>query len=130
MIFSCVLLEVMSDQVCLTSDLSVTCHITTPVTIQKKMKIFIKDFFRKLDQILRKLRIWSHLLKKSLLENFIFCAVWVTCHITDLWADALDQDLFELCKYALINVQMGIQNVRQPLPSPMLLFVDSKHRCM
>ena len=25
--------------------------------------------------ILRKLRIWSHLLKKSLMENFIFCAV-------------------------------------------------------
>ena len=23
----------------------------------------------------RKLRIWSHLLKKSLMENFIFCAV-------------------------------------------------------
>ena len=27
------------------------------------------------DQIRRKLRIWSHLLKKSLMENFIFCAV-------------------------------------------------------
>ena len=25
--------------------------------------------------ILRKLRIWSHLLQKSLMENFIFCAV-------------------------------------------------------
>ena len=39
------------------------------------MKIFIKDFFSKCDQISRKLRIWSHLLKKSLVENFIFCAV-------------------------------------------------------
>ena len=27
------------------------------------------------DQIRRKLRIWSHLQKKSLMENFIFCAV-------------------------------------------------------
>ena len=36
---------------------------------------FIKDFFNKCDQIRRKLRIWSHLLKKSLTENFIFCAV-------------------------------------------------------
>ena len=27
---------------------------------------------------IRKLRIWSHLLKKSLMENFIFCAVIVT----------------------------------------------------
>ena len=29
----------------------------------------------KCDKICRKLRIWSHLLKKSLTENFIFCAV-------------------------------------------------------
>ena len=38
------------------------------------MRFFIKDFFSKCDQIRRKLRIWSHLLKKSLMENFIFCA--------------------------------------------------------
>ena len=42
----------------------------------QKMKFSIKDFFSKRDQIRRKLRIWSHLLKKSLMENFIFCAVW------------------------------------------------------
>ena len=30
------------------------------------MKFSIKDFFSKCDQIRRKLRIWSHLLKKSL----------------------------------------------------------------
>ena len=41
----------------------------------QKMKFSIKDFFIKYDQIRRKLRIWSHLLKKSLMENFIFCAV-------------------------------------------------------
>ena len=34
-------------------------------TLHKKIKLFIKDL----------LRIWSHLLKKSLMENFIFCAV-------------------------------------------------------
>ena len=39
------------------------------------MKVSIKDFFSKYDQIRRKLRIWSHLLKISLIENFIFCAV-------------------------------------------------------
>ena len=39
------------------------------------MKFSIKDFFSKCDQIRRKLRIWSHLLKKTLMENFIFCAV-------------------------------------------------------
>ena len=42
----------------------------------QKMKFSIKDFFGKCDQIRRNLQIWSHLLKKSLLENFIFlCAV-------------------------------------------------------
>ena len=43
------------------------------------MKFSIKDFFSKRDQISRKLRIWSHLLKKPLIENFfnrkLFCAV-------------------------------------------------------
>ena len=41
------------------------------------MKFLIKDFFRKCDQIRRKLRIWSPLLKKFLMENFIFCAVFL-----------------------------------------------------
>ena len=40
-----------------------------------KMKFSIKDFSSKCDQIRRFLRIWPHLLKKSLMENFIFCAV-------------------------------------------------------
>ena len=33
------------------------------------------NLFSKCDQIRRKLQIWSHLLKKSVMENFIFCAV-------------------------------------------------------
>ena len=41
----------------------------------QKMKFSIKGFFSKCEQIREKLRIWSHLLKKSLMENFIFCAV-------------------------------------------------------
>ena len=40
------------------------------------MKFSIKDFFSKCDQIRRKLRIYTHLLKKCLMENFIFCAVF------------------------------------------------------
>ena len=35
-----------------------------------KNEVYIKDYFSK-----RLLRIWSHLLKKSLMENFIFCSV-------------------------------------------------------
>ena len=39
------------------------------------MKLSLKDFFSKCDQIRSFLRIWSHLLKKPFTENLIFCAV-------------------------------------------------------
>ena len=48
-------------------------------SIKQKVKLSIKHFFGKCDQMRSLLRIWSHLLKKSLMENFIFCAVWVEC---------------------------------------------------
>ena len=41
----------------------------------QKMKFCIKNLFSKCDKIRRKLLIWSHLLKKSLMKNFIFDAV-------------------------------------------------------
>ena len=41
------------------------------------MKFSNTGFFNKCDQIRRKLRTWSYLPKKSLRENFIFCAVLV-----------------------------------------------------
>ena len=34
------------------------------------------DFYSKCDQIRKKMRILSHLLKKFVMENFIFCAVF------------------------------------------------------
>ena len=55
----------------LTSDLtSSLCSINTA----QKMKFSIKDFFSKCDQIRSFLQMWSHLLKKFLMKNFIFCA--------------------------------------------------------
>ena len=64
---------------------------TTKITTQKN-NFSIKVFFSKCDQIRSFLRIWSHLLKKSWMENFIFCAVDVimlilgNCSIkTDHW---------------------------------------------
>ena len=45
----------------------------------QKMNFPITDFFSKCDQIRSLLQIWSHLLKKSVMEKFIFCAVPVTC---------------------------------------------------
>ena len=47
------------------------------INIAQNMMLSIKDSFIKCDQIRRKLQIWSHLLKKSLMKNFIFCAVKV-----------------------------------------------------
>ena len=41
----------------------------------QKAKFSIKNFFNKCDQLHRFLCIWSNLLKKSLMENFIFGAV-------------------------------------------------------
>ena len=59
--------------------LGLICRLGTS-TVQK-MKFSIKEFFSKCDELLRNLRIWPHLLKKSLMENFIFfCSeVWAQC---------------------------------------------------
>ena len=46
-------------------------------TTAQKVKFSMKDFFRKLNQIRSFLRIWSHLLEISLMENFIFCTVYI-----------------------------------------------------
>ena len=55
----------------------ITCDVSkfqNSLTAQK-IKFSIMDFFSKCDQIHSFQRTWSHLLKKSLIENFIFCAV-------------------------------------------------------
>ena len=54
----------------ITSRIGVSWTHRLPTT--HKIKPSINDLFSKCDQIRRKLRIWSHLLKKSLMENFIF----------------------------------------------------------
>ena len=51
--------------------------LSLPITpnIAQKMKFSFKNYLGKCDQIHSFLQIWSHLLKKSLIRNFIFCAV-------------------------------------------------------
>ena len=60
------------------------------------MKFSIKDFFSKCDQIRRKLQILSHLLKKSLMENFIYYPeVYLgPCHTTimELYAKTVSSE--------------------------------------
>ena len=53
----------------------------------QKMKFSIKDFFSKCDQIRRFLQIRSHLLKKSLMENFIF--LYIVSHSFDATMQAM-----------------------------------------
>ena len=53
------------------------------------MKFSVKDFFSKGDQIR------SHLLKKSLMENFIFCAVFLLSKYASKHAD---EQLFNIEK--------------------------------
>ena len=61
---------------CIINDLFIAKRHSCGLTFTaQKIKFSIKDFFNKCDQIRRKLRIWSHLRKKSLMKNFIFCAV-------------------------------------------------------
>ena len=63
-----------------TTDASTNTSLICGFPICTKNKVFLSNFFSKCDQIRRFLRIWSHLLKKFLMENFIFCAVrWAPC---------------------------------------------------
>ena len=50
-------------------------HLSTCVSNCTKTEVSLKYYFSKCDQIRSFLRIWSHLLKKSLMKNFIFCAM-------------------------------------------------------
>ena len=74
------------------SQLTFTCSKSTIKTLKKvwnkfitknaittqKIKFSIKGSFGKCDQIRSFQRIWSHLTRKSLIENLIFCAVKLT----------------------------------------------------
>ena len=59
----------------------------------QKMKFSIMDFFSKCDQIRSFLWIWSHLLKKSVMENSIFCAVHVVC--IKLWFNCVIKEIHQ-----------------------------------
>ena len=87
------------------SDLKVASSLATSTA--KKWSFSIKDFFSKCDKIYRKLRIWSHLLKKTLMWNFIFCAVevgskgpsWGISKIPKENRQILSERISHLCHY-------------------------------
>ena len=95
------------------------------ISTAQNMKFFIKDFFIKCDQIRRTLRIWSHLRKKSLMENFVFCAVQVLsipwfqicqsyprflkkCAIIEAWQDS---EYSQSSEYGRVLNVPGLQKV-------------------
>ena len=69
----------------------------------KKMKFTIKDFLSKCHQICSFLQIWSHLLKKSLMKKFIFCAVigWLSSFSLQESHKRTSKLMLTLIKYTL-----------------------------
>ena len=66
------------------------------LTLHKKMKLFIKDFFSKCDQIRIKLSKLSRLLKKSLKEDFNFFTMLVKLKLSNLiWFQNSTQSEFQ-----------------------------------
>ena len=47
------------------------------VIFAQRTEYFIKDCFRKCDQIRKKLKVCPHLLKTFFMQNFIFCVVYI-----------------------------------------------------
>ena len=68
---------------------------------EQKLNFSIKDFFNKCDLIRRKLRIGSHLLKKSLMENFIFGAATVASIIWSTQSN--DREYFGFESFTLLK---------------------------
>ena len=64
-------------QQCLLQDLWEFSYKQLLLYHRKKIKFSIKGFSSTCDQIHILLRFWSHLLQKFLMENFIFCIVYV-----------------------------------------------------
>ena len=71
-----------------------------PSSTAQKRKVSFKGLFSKCDQIHRKLRIWSHLLKKYLMENLIFCVV-----VFDYFYQNLLIDVWKSPEYASRNFE-------------------------
>ena len=82
--------KILKDIFCSRSkDTSKNLSKTQQVVIAQKIKFPIKDFFSKCDHMRRKLWVWSHLLQKSLMENFIFAQCVQNFLVSDLFGNRL-----------------------------------------
>ena len=73
------------------------------------MKFPVKDFFSKYDQTRSFLRIWSYLLEKPFMENFIFYAV-------------VDLRVISKCNKVLFQILLGVSSCISYLKRDKLLF--------
>ena len=73
------------------------------------MKFSIEDFFSKCKQIRWKLRTWSHLLKKSLMANFIFCAMPKRL----VRGKKYDHYILTACLFILLFIKCGHQDAKK-----------------
>ena len=72
--------------------------------LSQKMNFFTKDFFSKCDQIHSLLRIWSHLLKKSLMENFNFFAASDNKNVRGILGDNHNTNITECSKLVHLHI--------------------------
>ena len=107
-----------------------TLEFIAEITAQK-MKFYIKDFSSKCDQIRRKLRIWSHLLEKSLMENFILCAMTCSLNVCLMYEDSslilLPSNLKYINLYFIHNSMKAHSS--SLYPSELVLFFKNDPRC-
>ena len=75
------------------------------------MKFSTKDFFSKCDQISRKLQIWSHLLKKSLMKNFIFVP-YITKHLAQNY-ELKQADLFYANLFTSLEASASFMKIEE-----------------
>ena len=89
--------------------------ITTIHLTARKMKFSIKDFFSKC--FFSFLRICSHLLKKYLMENFIFCAVSLRTKSSTnyFWGNILEISLLQVfSNISKVSAFRGTRDERNP----------------
>ena len=79
------------------------------ITTAQKMKFFTKNFASKCDQIRRKVRIWSHLLNKFLMESLIFCPLCCMSFMSKIKQGA-EKDISALLFYKNIEIEIPPEN--------------------
>ena len=99
-------------------------------------KFSIKAFFSKYDKIQSFLWIWSHILKKFLMENFTFCGVILNMNLLLLERDShvnwksTDKCSFTCLKSVLKILHSNYLQFCSNLPVKFAVFLKKKVQCL